>query len=246
MKVSCICPTYNRIPEHQHLLEEAIESFIIQDYPDKELIILNDNSVQTIICDVPNIIVVNIPRRFSSLGEKYNAMVAIASGELLAPWEDDDISLPWRLSLSVRALAVTGAQYYNPRRYWFYSSGKYHHKHPQGVGHACSIYTRNAFNMVGGYPFISGAQDMGIDNRLTSNVKSCGSPQNGSPELHISKWYYIHRWDTGTTHLSGNGDHDHRYTSIAQARYTSGTYIIQPRWRTDYTEKVRERLCNLT
>ena len=31
--VSCICPTYNRPPEYQHLVEEAIESFLRQDYP---------------------------------------------------------------------------------------------------------------------------------------------------------------------------------------------------------------------
>ena len=47
--VSCICPTYNRPPRHQHLLEEAIASFLRQDYPNKELIVLNDCPGQELI-----------------------------------------------------------------------------------------------------------------------------------------------------------------------------------------------------
>ena len=41
--VSCILPTYNRPPTHQHLVEEAIESFLRQTYPHRELIVINDS-----------------------------------------------------------------------------------------------------------------------------------------------------------------------------------------------------------
>ncbi|MCL4258972.1 MAG: glycosyltransferase family 2 protein, partial [Anaerolineales bacterium] len=48
--VSCICPTYGRV----ELLEEAIESFLRQDYPgQKELIVLNDYAGQTLHFDHP-------------------------------------------------------------------------------------------------------------------------------------------------------------------------------------------------
>ena len=40
-RVSCICVTYNRPPDRQWLLEEAVESFRRQRYPDCELIVLN-------------------------------------------------------------------------------------------------------------------------------------------------------------------------------------------------------------
>lgn len=245
MKVSCLCPTYNRVPTRQYLLEEAIESFVRQDYPDKELLILNDNSQQILTCAAPNVIIINVPQRFQSLGEKYNALVGLSSGWLLAPWEDDDISLPWRLSLSVRALAVADADYYNPRRYWFYQDAKYHHQHKQGVGHACSVYTRHAFTLAGGYPFISGAQDMVFDRKLLHMAVSCGAPVNDSPELHISKWFYIGRWDTGSSHLSGNMDHEKYYARAGNHRHKAGTYQLRPHWRVDYTAAIRDRLCQL-
>jgi glycosyltransferase involved in cell wall biosynthesis len=85
MKVSCICLTYGRPPERQWLLEEAIESLLKQDYADKELIVLNDCPGQELFCDAPGVIVINVPRRFRSLGEKYNAAIALARGDLIAP-----------------------------------------------------------------------------------------------------------------------------------------------------------------
>jgi len=39
--VNCVCPTYNRPPHYQRLLEEAIASFLRQDHPNKELIALD-------------------------------------------------------------------------------------------------------------------------------------------------------------------------------------------------------------
>src|SRR5947208_5700304 len=96
--VSCICPTYAR-PE---VLEEAIYSFLRQDYPGKkELIILNDYDQQTLAFEHPEVRVINVPTRFRTVGEKRNAAVALASHDLLFVWDDDDIYLPHRLSFSV-------------------------------------------------------------------------------------------------------------------------------------------------
>jgi glycosyltransferase involved in cell wall biosynthesis len=67
--VSCICPTYNRPPHHQHLLEEAIESFLRQDYANKELIVLNDCPGQELLCDAPGVRVVNAAERFPSISD---------------------------------------------------------------------------------------------------------------------------------------------------------------------------------
>lgn len=243
MKVSCLCPTFNRVPDSTHLVEEAIESFLKQDYKDKELIIINDNPAQSLQCDAPDVVIINLTRRFHSLGEKYNALVGLASGKLLAPWEDDDISLPWRLSTSVRALAVTGASYYNPRRYWFRSNGIYHYKHPMGVGHCCSLYTRSAFNAIRGYSPISGAQDSDFDTLMRSRIPTIGSPEDKSIELHRSKWFYIHRWDTGSIHLSGNAGNDACYKKVGLQHYNAGTYSLVPHWQRDYLKDIQGMLC---
>src|SRR5687768_12090587 len=93
--VSCICPTYGRAPHSLKLLEEAVYWFTRQEYDGpKELIILNDCAEQRLVCHAPNVHVCNYPQRIASLGLKYNALIEIARGSIILPWEDDDISLP--------------------------------------------------------------------------------------------------------------------------------------------------------
>ena len=96
--VSCLCPTYGR-PE---CVEEAIESFLRQDYRGaKELIVVNDLADQTLVCDHPDVRVINSKERITPLGGKFNAVAAMARGDVLFVWEDDDIYLPHRISYSI-------------------------------------------------------------------------------------------------------------------------------------------------
>jgi len=56
-RISCWCPTFAR----EELLEEAIYSFLIQDYlGEKELVILNDYEKQELVFDYPEIRIFNI------------------------------------------------------------------------------------------------------------------------------------------------------------------------------------------
>src|ERR1035438_5982967 len=94
-----MCLTFAR---PRRLLEEAVYSFLNQGYGgDKELLILNDFNRQIVFVDHPQVTVVNVPARFHTVGEKRNAAAALCRHDLLAVWDDDDIYLPHRLSLSV-------------------------------------------------------------------------------------------------------------------------------------------------
>jgi len=230
--VSCICPTYNRPPSHQHLLEEAIESFLRQDYPNKELIVINDCPGQELVCDAPGVRVVNVPERFPTLGEKRNAGVRLSRGELIAPWDDDDISLPWRLSLSVARLG--DAAYFNARRYWFLDGAGLHGDHAMGVGHKCSLFTRAAFEAVGGYPTSSGAEDMEMDAALVTRMPRVLDVLSGDAELMRREWFYIYRWGVSPSHLTARVPHDAFYRELATWPVQPGRFELHPRWQQDY------------
>jgi glycosyltransferase involved in cell wall biosynthesis len=93
-ELSCVCLTYGR----PAVLEEAIHSFLQQDYQGtKELVILNDYEDQILEFDHPEVRVINVPRRFRTVGEKRNAAVALCRHDLLFVWDDDDLYLPHRL-----------------------------------------------------------------------------------------------------------------------------------------------------
>ena len=236
MKVSCICPTYNRPPRSQWLLEEAIESFLRQDYPDKELLVLNDCPGQELLCDAPDVLVINFPRRFRSLGEKLNAGIALAQGSIIAPWNDDDIMLPWRLSTSLERLADAG--YYNPEMYWFLDPAGLHKDHQRSVCHGCSLFTRAAFDVVDGYPHTSGDEDLIFHLRL----KTHPDVKQGTPAvLRIDEWFYIYRWGVSPVHLSGTRrPYEEWYQHIGELPVARGQYVLRPHWKEDYVRHTRD------
>jgi glycosyltransferase involved in cell wall biosynthesis len=237
--ISCICPTYNRCPGHQHLLEEAIESFLRQTYPNKELIVLNDCPGQTLTCNAPGVRVVNAPERYRTLGEKLNAAVRLSGGKFIARWDDDDISLPWRLSLSVKQIG--DADYFNAIHYWFLDGNGFHDDASTGVGHNASLFLRTAFELVGGYPDISCGQDQSIDQAFLSCSDRVVHTLRGNAELPIDAWYYIYRWGVSPAHLSG-GPAGSFYEKIGTMPVAMGSYDLHPQWRSDYTAETRRLL----
>jgi glycosyltransferase involved in cell wall biosynthesis len=243
--VSCLCATYNRAPDYLHLVEEAIESFLRQDYHNKELIILNDTPEQELTCAAEGVLVVNLPRRFRTLGDKQNAAAAIANGDLLAPWDDDDISLSWRLSASVELLGE--ATYFNPRSYWYLPTSGLEYDHPVGYAHNASIFTRAGFERVGRYRSISVGYDRDIDRAFLESGEQVVDPLfRQSRPLRRDEWFYIYRWGVSPGHVSSIGDSDDgRYSLIGQQPIAVGTFELMPHWRRDYlaeTQAVLEQL----
>jgi len=240
--VSCICPTYNRPPRYQHLLEEAIESFLRQDYPNKELIVINDCPGQELICDEPGVRVVNVAERFPSLGDKRNAGVGLARGELIAPWDDDDIMLPWQLSHSVERLG--DADYFNPRCYWLLDSDGFHEKPLDlTVGYYSlnmSLFRRAAFEGVGGYPSVNLGEDYALDATF-SELAHVVDPFRGDKEPTRSEWFYIYRRGVSPVHICSSSDQDF-YGEIGELPVVEGRFQLSPHWRRDYVAETRRLL----
>jgi glycosyltransferase involved in cell wall biosynthesis len=96
--VSCICPTYNR----PHYLLRAIYIFFKQDYPNKELIIVDDSD-KLLISKIPkmnNVTYIKLKSR-EILGTKRNIAVKHARGDIFIFWDDDDIYSTKRISKQV-------------------------------------------------------------------------------------------------------------------------------------------------
>ncbi len=104
--VTCIMPTYDRRP----FVPMAIELFLRQDYPNRELIILDDgrDPVRDLVPNNKRIRYLRLPERLS-IGAKRNLGGQEARGPLLVSWDDDVWVAPWRLSYQVAALIEYGA-----------------------------------------------------------------------------------------------------------------------------------------
>src|SRR5438128_1089434 len=115
MRVSCIMPTRGR----REWAAQAVQCFLSQTWPDKELLILDD----TDDASFPHAAGIPFPffsnhagppimyfRRSErwSIGRKRNELARIASGEAICHFDDDDWAAPDRIATQVRLLEESG------------------------------------------------------------------------------------------------------------------------------------------
>lgn len=105
-------PTQNR----RKFIPRAIDSFLIQDWPEKELIVVDSGTdrAEDLIKQVPNAKYIfyteprpewlpNVP-----IGTKRNIACENASGEIICHWDDDDYSYRERIGNQVGTLIFSG------------------------------------------------------------------------------------------------------------------------------------------
>jgi glycosyltransferase involved in cell wall biosynthesis len=104
--VSCIMPTANR----QKYIPYAINNFLIQDYPNAELVIIDDGTeaISLLLPDDPRINYFYVPP-IGTTGLKRNYACERSNGELIMHWDDDDWRAPDWISRQVDYLLTSGA-----------------------------------------------------------------------------------------------------------------------------------------
>jgi glycosyltransferase involved in cell wall biosynthesis len=139
-KISAVCCTYGRFK----CVERAMNCFLAQDYPNKELIIyntdiehpystilpashhLNDPYEAAILKDI-NIIIVNqnidsvTKEPYTNVGAIRRDALMFATGDYVVTWDDDDIFLPHFMSQAINRMAETGLPSFKPEKSFFYS-----------------------------------------------------------------------------------------------------------------------------
>jgi len=232
MKISAQCITYDRT----ELLEEAIESFLRQDYKgEKEMVILNDCADQQLICNHPEVFVVNTNRRFRTIGEKRNACIAMCSGDIIFGWDDDDISLPHRITTSLKYKG--DKPYFKNTSAWLWQNGVVQDEPVRNTYPTMACWDRKFFEEVNGYAFMQSGQDVELDNRFRKTGK------RHCIDIPKEDVYYIYRFGgTQKPHLSSYG-YGKGWIEIGKREISNkGTIQLVPKWNTDYVKLIKEKL----
>jgi glycosyltransferase involved in cell wall biosynthesis len=110
-------PTYNRRP----FVAQAIKYLLRQNYPNKELIILDDGTDQIcdLVPDLPEIKYTALPSKLT-VGEKRNLAVEASRGEIILHWDDDDWMHPCRISYQVENMLRADAEVSGVSKVLFY------------------------------------------------------------------------------------------------------------------------------
>jgi len=195
MKIAAVCCTYLRPRKLGHL----IRCFELQDYPDRELVILDDaGQYEPTSGDRWRLI--SAGERFPTLGQKRNAAARHVSPdvEALAVWDDDDWYLPWALSAS--AAALRRAAWSRPSVVLYpRPDGVLRQHRTGGLFHGGWAYRREVFHRCGGYP----AMDNGEDQALAARFIGAGIRQ-ADPMRLGHRPFYVYVWGSGP-HLSAMG-----------------------------------------
>lgn len=224
--VSCLCATYGR----PVLLGEAVKCFIDQDYPNKELIIVNDQEGVDLRLSGEfrdNIKIYTHPNRFPNLGKKRNYGFDLTHGEYICIWDDDDLYAPHRISESVRLMKSRDNYDIIKTRSAFMSIHNKDYKIVSNLFHSQSIITREYFEK-NRYPDKSVGED--IDFESKARVGS----------IDVIPWY-VYRWGLNIHHLSGISDEKQSWEkSLKFEPYKKliGMITVNPEFQNDYWQDI--------
>jgi glycosyltransferase involved in cell wall biosynthesis len=86
-KISCLMPTRNR----RRFVPQAVKYFLQQDYPEKELIVVDDGEdmIRDLLPEDSRIRYIALSSPLT-IGMKRNIAAALATGDIFCHWDDDD------------------------------------------------------------------------------------------------------------------------------------------------------------
>lgn len=194
-KMGVVCCTYNR-PQY---IGQIIRCFLDQDYPNRELVILDDaNQYNSQSGDKWRLI--STAKRYTTLGDKRNAAVALLSPDvdMFCSWDDDDLYLPWAVRSCATALnhgdwAVPSAI--------IKQVGAVLSRIDADVEHWCFgaawAMSLAAFNAAGGYACSVSGEDDVLKTKLMHNAVQVADPLAYDPRP-----YFVWRKCANTYHAS--------------------------------------------
>lgn len=245
--ISCKTITYGRVDT----LEEAIQSFLIQEYPGKkELIIVNDYPLQKLVYDHPEIKIFNLDETFSTIGDKENFAIEQCSGDLIAVWDDDDVALSNHLS--------NIAKFWRPDANLLHWQNGVFYNEPNitklmALGNSGIVYSKRAWEEIGKSPI----ENAGGDMTLVVALHNLGRDKVvlADPLNEECSWFYM--WGGRGYHQSGLGTDtaDRPNVIVRHSQYVedlrkkgkipTGNIQLNPHWNKNYKKMLEDYIKNI-
>lgn len=217
--ISCLCVTRGDRPA---LLAEAVADFAAQTFADRELILLHDSGpvVQEKLLQMAAVhahcaIRVHAVPAGARLGGLRNQAVALAAGDWVCQWDDDDRYHPQRLAQQWQSAQAAGARvnYLVDQLHCFVPQGlvfwdDWHSEpYPMNVIQGTLLARRDVMPP---YPDVARAEDTRHTENLMRHAAQQGWPVS---RLRGAGWCYVYRWHGGNVWDQGH------HSAISQAKH---------------------------
>lgn len=218
--ISVLTLTYKR----HHLLEEAIESFIRQNKPDCEMVVINDNPEVDYVYNGNNVRIINHKERFPSIASKIEWGYKQCLNNYIYRLDDDDLLAPWALENVASDIAENpGYDIYRSSGMYFFVNNVYDSIR-SNINNG-NVYTKDYLDRIK-FPDKSGNED--VDITFFNKAKIYESKLKNT---------MLYRWGMNTLHISGMGEQPN-HVILQQADKvldnTTGTINLNPNFKEDY------------
>jgi hypothetical protein len=187
--ISVLTLTYQR----HHILEEAIHSFLLQNEPDSEMIVVNDSPGTFYNFSHPQVKIFNLDKRFSSISKKLEWGFKNCSFDFIYRLDDDDLLVPKGLKQSKEMIINNpGYEIYRPKSFYYFENNNF--ISIESNLNSGNIYTKKYIERI---QFGDNSWGEDYDITLGFNAKIF--------EDETVKTM-IYRWGMGTYHVSGMGN----------------------------------------
>jgi hypothetical protein len=229
------------------MLEEALHSFLQQDYPaDKcELVIVNDYPLQKLRFNHPQVRIHNMDFTFSVIGEKENYATDICNGDIICQWDDDDVALPNHLQ-NVAKLFTDDVNILH------WKTGVYYNEpnitDVTWIGNSGIVFRKSAWEAIGGHPL----ENAGYDMSFVENLHRNGGVLFAEMPKEDASWFYM--WGGRGYHMSGQGHDTPGKANVVQrhslyvenlrirGKIPTGEIHLSPNWKKNYTQMLKDFL----
>jgi glycosyltransferase involved in cell wall biosynthesis len=222
--ISVLTLTYGR----QTLLEECINSFLLQNYTKGEMVVVNDDPNVKYQFNHPNVRIINLNKRFYTVIEKLKYGFGECKFEYVYRLDDDDLLAPNALtSVETQILSNPNYEIYRSSNHYVFEHNKYMGTH--GNVNNGNVYTKNYLNRIQ-FP----DKSFGEDSVITFNF-------NGKIHESKNKPTMIYRWGMSTYHVSGMGDipqdNINKWVDNLSDK-KRGTIDLYPKFNDNYYEQI--------
>lgn len=233
--ISVLTLTYQR----HYLLEEAMESFLRQDFSGKsEMVIINDSPKVEYVFEHPKIRIINLKERFPSVGLKLKFGLSQCKYDYIYRLDDDDLLAPRALSHTWDdIIAHPDYEIYRSDGHYFFENNKF--KGIRSNINNGNVYTKKYLSRIE-IPDTSTGQDYTMTYKF--NAKIYVSPRDQKTMLY--------RWGMDTYHISGMGkisdDAKNERTDLAvetaakkrNTRLEEGLLVLHPHFQEEYYQQI--------
>jgi cellulose synthase/poly-beta-1,6-N-acetylglucosamine synthase-like glycosyltransferase len=233
--ISVLTLTYQR----HNILEEAIESFLRQDFSgESEMVIINDSPKVEYVFEHPKIRIINVKERFPSIGHKLKFGFSQCKYKYIYRLDDDDLMAAWALRHTWDdIIAHPGYEIYRSNGHYLFENNSF--KGLSGNVNNGNVYTKKYLSRIE-IPETSFGEDYSMTFNFNAKIY----------ESHREQKTMIYRWGMNTYHISGMGQisenarqewTDRIVENAAKRKNASveeGVLILQPHFNEEYYQQI--------